>query len=200
VHGYARVAAFEPHPRPPATLFAWIVGHLFGLLENGVNTVSGDANVVTDPENVADRDRTSAAALVQVEDALGEIVRILRVRLSSRCFHLRDLTRVAVLLGELLDASTADLELISDELRVGVVIDNTFTDPVDIVLIKLHLARSIVGEIMPTKSFAYTTCEGCEHHCPRDDDWECTVEWVQEQEDDSEFQEVLDNIEENTPY
>jgi hypothetical protein len=50
------------------------------------------------------------------------------------------------------------------------------------------------------EGFKRDYCEGCEHHCPRDDDWECTVEWVQEQEDDSEFQEVLDNIEENTPY
>lgn len=49
------------------------------------------------------------------------------------------------------------------------------------------------------RGFKKDHCEGCEHHCPRDDDWKCTVGWVQEQQDDPEFQKVLDNIEENTP-
>lgn len=50
------------------------------------------------------------------------------------------------------------------------------------------------------RGFKQDHCEGCEHHCQRDDDWECTVGWVQEQEDDPEFQKVLDDIEENLPY
>lgn len=43
-------------------------------------------------------------------------------------------------------------------------------------------------------------CDGCEYHSPREDDWECTLDWVSEQEQDPEFQEVLVNIEENHPF
>jgi hypothetical protein len=36
-------------------------------------------------------------------------------------------------------------------------IDNPLTDPGDILLVKFHFRRSIVGEITPTKSLADTT-------------------------------------------
>lgn len=34
-------------------------------------------------------------------------------------------------------------------------------------------------------------CDGCEHHCPRPDDWELTHEFAEQQVNDSEFQEFL---------
>jgi len=35
-------------------------------------------------------------------------------------------------------------------------------------------------------------CDGCEHHCPRSDDWELTTEFADQQVNDSEFQRFLE--------
>ena len=35
-------------------------------------------------------------------------------------------------------------------------------------------------------------CEGCEHHCPRPDDWEFTEEFAYQQVNDPEFEEFLE--------
>ena len=52
---------------------------------------------------------------------------------------------------------------------------------------------------MQFRHFKQTHCEDCEHHSPRGDDWTCTMEDVQEQEQDPELQEVVENIRENRP-
>jgi len=41
-------------------------------------------------------------------------------------------------------------------------------------------------------SFKQEYCKGCEHHCPRPDDWEFTDEFADEQVNDPEFKEFLD--------
>lgn len=67
---------------------------------------------------------------------------------------------LSVFLGELLDPAAADFELLGNQRGIHVVINNSLTDSGDIRLVKLHLARSIVGDIMPTKSLADTTLLG----------------------------------------
>jgi hypothetical protein len=44
----------------------------------------------------------------------------------------------------LLDSSTADLELLNDQVSVHVVINNPLTDPGDIILVKLHFTWWLV--------------------------------------------------------
>ena len=60
-------------------------------------------------------------------------------------------------LGELLDSGAADLEPVSDQPGIEVLINNPLTDPGDIVLVKLHFTWLLVGEIPPTNSLADTT-------------------------------------------
>jgi hypothetical protein len=127
------------------------------LLKDVVDAVGGDGEIVSSPKNMRDGLCTSASALVQSKDSFFEVVRILCVGLSSRSFQLRNLAAVAVLFGELLDPSTADLELLRDQGGIHAVINNTLTDPSDIILVKLHFTWWLVGQIMPTKSLAYTT-------------------------------------------
>jgi hypothetical protein len=57
----------------------------------------------------------------------------------------------------LLDPSPANLKLLGNQAGVHAMINNSLTDPGDILLVKLHFTWWIVGEIMPTKSLAYTT-------------------------------------------
>jgi len=64
-----------------------------------------------------------------------------------------------VFFGDLLNSSAANLELLSNELCVHSMINNPLTYPGDIVLIQFHLTRSVVWEIVLTKSLAYTTSE-----------------------------------------
>lgn len=40
-------------------------------------------------------------------------------------------------------------------------------------------------------TFTTEYCDGCEHHCPRSDEWEFTFEFAEEQVDDPDFQEFL---------
>ena len=93
---------------------------------------------------------------MQFENAMFEIGRILGVGLASRRLQLWELTPVAVLLGELSDPPPSDLKLFSDQGGIHIAINNSPTDIGDIVLIKFHFAQWIVGEIMPTKSLAYS--------------------------------------------
>jgi hypothetical protein len=78
---------------------------------------------------------------------------------ASRCFQLGNRAVIAVLFGELLDPPPSDFELFSDQGGIHVVINNSLTDSGDIVLVKFHFTWWIVGEIVPTKSLAYTTQE-----------------------------------------
>jgi hypothetical protein len=108
-------------------------------------------------ENVGDSHCTSAEALMQLENALFEIVRILCIGFSTRSLQLRDFAAVAVLFGKLLDPPPTNLELLGNKPGVHIVINNTLTNSGDIVLIKFHFTWSIVGEIISTKSLADTT-------------------------------------------
>lgn len=94
---------------------------------------------------------------MQVKDAIFDIVGVLCVGLASGRLRLRNLASVAILFGELLNPSTANLELLGDQAGIRVVITNTLIDPGNIGLVKLHFTCSIVGEILPTKSLTYTT-------------------------------------------
>jgi hypothetical protein len=98
-----------------------------------------------------------AEALAQFEDTFFEVVGILRIGVATRGLQLWNLAAVAVLFGELLDSAAADLELVSDQPGIEVVINNPLTDPGNIVLVKLHFTWWLVGEITPTKSLADTT-------------------------------------------
>ena len=86
-----------------------------------------------------------------------EVVGIRCIGGATRGLQLWNLAAVAVLFGELLDSAAADLELVSDQPGVDVVIDNPLTDPGDIVPVKFHFTWRLVGEITPTKSLADTT-------------------------------------------
>jgi hypothetical protein len=57
---------------------------------------------------------------------------------ASRGVQLWNLAVFTVLFGELLDPSPADLELLGNKASVHVMINNTLTDPGDILLIKLE--------------------------------------------------------------
>jgi hypothetical protein len=153
----ASVCPLKPNPRTFATLLGGILGHVFVLLKNLVNAVVGDTDVVSDSQDVSDGHCTSASALAQFKHPIFEIGGILCVGLSTRCLQLWHLARISILLGELLDSSLADLELLGNQNSVHVVINNTLTNLGDIVLVKLHFTWSIVGQILPTKSLADTT-------------------------------------------
>jgi hypothetical protein len=77
VDGDAGIFLLEANPRPPATLFVRILGHVLMLLKTRVDAVGPDTDPVSGLENVADDLCTSAEALMQMEDAVFEIVGIL---------------------------------------------------------------------------------------------------------------------------
>ena len=81
------------------------------------------------------------------------------VGISAGRLQLRDLADVTVGFGELLDPATTDVELLSHQLCIQVVVDDTATDSFDIILLQLHLVRSVKGLIIPTKSFPDTTLQ-----------------------------------------
>ena len=45
------------------------------------------------------------------------------------------------------------------------------------------------------ENFKTRYCEGCEHHCPRPDDWELTDEYAEKHASDQEFQEAIQKYE-----
>ena len=122
-----------------------------------MDAVVCDLQPLLPPEHVCDGRCTDAEETVKVEDLRLQIRWILRIRFPARRLQLGDLVGFTVLLGQLLDPTTADPELVSDVLSVHFVINNTLTDSGDIVLVQSHLIRSRVGEIIPTKSLADTT-------------------------------------------
>jgi len=95
--------------------------------------------------------------LVQFEHAVFAVFGIRRTGGATRSLQLWDVTAVAALFGELLDATAAHLELVSDQPGVEIVINTPLTDPGDIVLVTFHFTWLLVGEITPTKSLADTT-------------------------------------------
>lgn len=56
----------------------------------------------------------------------------------------------AVSLGDPLDFVLADLELDGNKVRVHLILNNSLSYPLDIVLVELLFALSIVGQVMPT--------------------------------------------------
>lgn len=159
VDGHSGVFPLEANPWPSASLLVRIFVHVFCLQEDRVDTVVSDRDIVSVAEDVGDGHCTSAEALMQFEDAIFEIVGVVCVWFSTRRFQLWDVSSVAVLFSELLNPPLTDLELLGNERCGEIVINNTLTDPGDIVLVKLHFTWSIVGEIMPTKSLADTTLD-----------------------------------------
>lgn len=59
-----------------------------------------------------------------------------------------------VLLGEVPDPTSANVERLGNEVRVHLVVNSSITYPFGIVLPKLHFAGSIFGQTMATKYFA----------------------------------------------
>lgn len=84
---------------------------------------------------------------------------MISIRVAAGRLERGDLTGVAVVLSELLDASSTDLELVGDELCVQLVVNNPLTDPGDIVRLQLHPVVTQMGEIDLTKSFPDTTVD-----------------------------------------
>jgi len=142
---HASVLSLEAYPWTPPSLLVGVLGHVFVLLENLVDAVVSHRKIVSNTEHVGNGHCASASALVQFEHSFLQICWVGCVRLTSRGFQLGDFTILPVLLGELLHTSPADPELLGDDLRAHVMIDNSLTDPDDVVLIKLHFTGLIVG-------------------------------------------------------
>jgi hypothetical protein len=109
-----------------------------GLLKNSVDAVVVDRYIVSNPEDVGDRHCARAEALAQFQNPLFEVVRILSIRLASRCLQPWNLAAIAVLFDDLLDSPLTDFELVGDQRSVHVMINNPLTYPGDILLVKLH--------------------------------------------------------------
>lgn len=75
----ASIFPLKADPRSFPALFIRILSHVFSLLKNCVDAVVPDRDDLTFSKDVCDGDRTSAEALVQVENAFLEVIRILRV-------------------------------------------------------------------------------------------------------------------------
>lgn len=78
------------------------------------------------------------------------------IGISAGRLQLRDLAAVTVVLGELLDPTTTDVELVGLQPRVHIVVNDAMTDSFDIILLQLHTVRLVKGLIIPTKSFPDT--------------------------------------------
>lgn len=89
-----------------------------------MDAVRSDAEAVSVALDVADRLCARSEVLVQFENALFEIVRILRVRFPIRCVELQDLAALPILFGELLDPPPIDLELLGNVPDVYVAVNN----------------------------------------------------------------------------
>jgi len=99
----AGVLPFKPYPWPFPALFVGILGHVIVLLEDGVDAVRGDADVVSDAEHGADGFGPGVEDLLEPENAIDEILRVGCRGCSTRGLDPWDVTRVAVVVGELLD-------------------------------------------------------------------------------------------------
>jgi len=103
-----------------------------------VDAVVGNTDPVSDSQDVSDGHCSSAEALAQFEYSIFEIVRILCVAVSARRLQLWYLAEVTVFLGELLHSTLANLKLLGDQTSVHAMINNSLTNPGDIVLVKFH--------------------------------------------------------------
>jgi hypothetical protein len=103
--------------------------------------------------------------MMNLEDSFLQIRWILCVGIASWSIQCRNLACVPVFFGELLNSSTANLELIGNELRVYDMINNSLTYPDDIVLIEFHFTWSVVREIVLTKSLASLSRPGFVTSC-----------------------------------
>lgn len=143
VHRHQRMVTLETNPQPAASLLVPVSGHVFGLLEDLVDEVVVDGEAVTDAQDMRDRDGTQPEFGVKRENSLFEVRRILRVGIPVWHLHLRNLTAFAIVLGELLHSPSADLELISNELCVQVMVYDSPADSFNILLVQLHLVSTI---------------------------------------------------------
>ena len=148
-----RVVPFEADPGALSALLGWVLGHLLGPLEDGVDAVVVDRDAVPLTEDMGDCFGSLLVTLLEFEYPADEVSRVLGVGFPSWRLDPRKLACFAVFLGELLDATPPNVVPISDVLRVEVVINNEPTDPVHIILLQLHLVTTLEGLIVPTKSF-----------------------------------------------
>lgn len=128
---------------------------MFVVLDDLVNDVDVDGEVVADAQDVYNRDGPEPESVVQREDALVQNRRILRAGGPAWCLEVGDGTAIAELFGELLDSSSADVELIGDELGVQAVVNNSVADSVD--SIQRYFLSTIQRRIVLAKSFLDTT-------------------------------------------
>lgn len=157
VHGNERILAFPADPRPLSALFVRVLRHVIVLLEDGMDAVIVNRKVVSNAKDVGDCCCTEFEAIVQLQNPVDEVVGIRPIRLPTWRIQRRDLAGFSVRLGQLLDASSADVELLGNELGVEVIINNSFTDPVNIILVQLHLIDTNKWVIVLTKSFPDST-------------------------------------------
>lgn len=144
------------HGRFRPCLFGFL-GHVLVLLVDYVDRVVVDGDLVADSKQFGEDRRPLSVPFVELEDPDVEVLRVVSVGLWTRYLQLGDLVGFSVRLRELLNPTPADVELVVDERRIQLVVNNALTDSFDIVLLQLHLVVMIEGEIMPTKTFPDTT-------------------------------------------
>jgi len=96
-------------------------------------------------------------AVIHLEYPLDEIRWILGIWLPSRCFQCGNFVGFSVFFSELLDATPTDVVSVGDVRGVKLVVDHQPRDACDIILVQLHLPRTIEGVIASTKSFPDST-------------------------------------------
>lgn len=127
------------------------------LLEVGVDAIRADADSVSNAEAVADGFGPGVEDQLELENPVDEVLGRGCVRGSTWRVDPLEVTRVAVFIDEVLDASAADLELLSNQGGVHVVTNNHLINPGGSIPVELHCTRSTIGEMMTTKSLAYPT-------------------------------------------
>ena len=118
-----------------------------------MHAVVVNREVVSNPQDVRDCRRPELLPLVELQNPVDHVLGIRPIRFPAWRIQCRNSSGFSVCLGQLLDASTADVELIGNELGIHLVINDSFTDPVDIILLQLHLIDTKKRVIVLTKSF-----------------------------------------------
>lgn len=121
----------------------------------GAVGVDGEAHL--HPRHVRHRNRPTAQYLVNRHHPGLEVIRVVSIGRPTGRLDGRNLVILPGLLGELLDSTLADLELLGHEVGVHPMINYWLTYPGDRGLLELHFVLSITEEIMWTKSFQDST-------------------------------------------
>lgn len=119
MHGHERILTLPPHPRTTTALLAWMFGHSIVLLKDLMDAVVADGEIITNAQNVGDRNSSHAERFVDLKNAFFETGWLVGVGRPSGCFEFGNFIVFTVVFGELLDPTAADLELLSHELHVS---------------------------------------------------------------------------------